>query len=148
MVSPGSSRRVESATVPIAGLCAFRAHRLASIGWALLVAAILSLSLFASGLRINGGLAFGGAALRDCVGGDQAHNYDGPGQPPPRLLDAELRNDGHDDDDDDGDAPVDFVVDPAVRVSSISSPFELDPRRSAAAQRACEGQGARAPPLA
>lgn len=134
--------------------CAHRAQAFAAVlwsrgstVWALLLAVILGLSLLASGLRIGGGgVAIEGAALRDCVGGDQAHNYDAPGQPPPRLLDAELRKDSQDDGDD-RESQAELVAD-VVTPCSVGSPVVLTERCSAAAQRAREGHGARGPPSA
>lgn len=114
---------------------------------AVLVGLVLGLSLIASGLRIGAGVAIEGAALRDCIGGPQAHNQDAPGQPPPRLLDAELRNDNEDDGDD--------VVSSADILGELSQPrgvviswVFLVAQSSEAAERARECQGARGPPSA
>jgi hypothetical protein len=114
---------------------------------AVLLGLILGLSLIASGLRIGAGVAIEGAALRDCIGGPQAHNQDAPGHPPPRLLDAELRNDSEDDGDD-VVSSADIVGELPQPRATVSSWVFLIAPHSEAAQRARECQGARGPPRA
>jgi hypothetical protein len=126
---------------------ALRAQGLLALLLALILGLILGLSLIASGLRIGAGVAIEGAALRDCIGGPQAHTRDAPGQPPPRLLDAELRKDSEDDGDD-FLAPADIIGELPQPRGTISSYVSFVAQRSEAAQRARQCQGARGPPNA
>lgn len=113
---------------------------------AVLVGLILGLGLIASGLRIGAGVAIEGAALRDCIGGPQAHNHDAPGQPPPRLLDAELRHDSEDDGDD-VILSADVIGELPLPIGTVSSWVLWVAPHNEAAQRARECQGARGPPI-
>lgn len=114
---------------------------------AVLLALILGLSMIAAGTRLGAGLTVEGTALRDCVGGDQAWNQDAPGQPPPRLLDSELRKDSEDD----SDSRTEFadlareLHEPGASSNGSLMFFE---RRSGASLRVREGHGARGPPIA
>lgn len=121
-------------------------HGLSAVLLAVLLGLILGLNLIAAGSRLGGGLAIEGVDLRDCIGGDQAHNRDAPGQPPPRLLEAELRKDS-----DHGDPrcePANVGHEPHDPAEASSLWLALGERRSAAAQRAREGHGPRGPPRA
>lgn len=121
------------------------APRVLAVSLMAVIAMIMSLVMGLVMLR-GAGLATQGAALGDCVSGPQAHNYDAPGQPPPRLLDAELRKDSEDDGDD-FISPLDLVDELPELAATIRARLELGERRSDAVQRAREGHGARGPPV-
>ncbi|HLT37576.1 MAG TPA: hypothetical protein VK034_14885 [Enhygromyxa sp.] len=114
---------------------------------AVLMALVLGLSMIGAGSRIAGGLTIEGAALRDHVGGDQAFKLDAPGQPPPRLLEGELRKDNHDDSDSRTETTA-LARDPHESRDEILEALVSFEIRSEASLRVGEGLGARGPPAA
>lgn len=142
MVSLGSIRRA-------AQPCASRVRALLCVLFGAILVTIVALSLLAAGLRGGAGLAIEGAALRDCVGGPQVHNYDAPGHPPPRLLDTELRNDDDDGDEDAVLSLADFADQAHELSGPIRSAYAFAERRSPAVQCVhATTVGARGPPRA
>lgn len=107
---------------------------------------MLGLSMIAAASRIGGGLMIEGAALRDCIGGDQAWNHDTPGQPPPRLHDGELRKDN--DESDSRAAMAGIAREQPEPTAGSRGRLVFFERRSEASLRAREGHGARGPPSA
>jgi hypothetical protein len=113
----------------------------------MLLGLVLGLSMFAAGSRLGGGLTVEGTALRDCTAGDQAWNYDEPGQPPPRLLDAGVQ-DSEDESDDDRTHYADVTDGLQELLGQTVGRVAFCERRQGLAERVGQGHGARGPPAA